>query len=46
MIYGIIRGRTVVYKVEFIAGMKPKAKTKKACIVSNSFVGTSIQLIV
>ena len=43
MIWGIIRGRTVVYKAEFIAGMGLRAKTDKACIVNNNFVGIPIK---
>jgi len=43
MIWAIIRGRSVVYKVEFIAGMSPRLKTDKACVVNCYFVGMHIR---
>ena len=42
MIWAIIRGRSVIYKAEFIAGMGLRVKTDKSCIVSNNFVGLGI----
>ena len=42
MIWAIIKGRTVVYRAEFIAGTGLMIRTDKACIIENHFVGIPI----
>ena len=39
MIWAIIRGRSVVYKIEVTKGFGFRVKTDKACIVGCTFVG-------
>ena len=43
MIWAIIKGRTVVYNADFIAGQGLYVRTDKYCIINNHFVGVSIK---